>query len=683
MKKNTLSGHFCLKVPRFKQFFRIMRITVFLLMFCVFSSYAENSHSQNAKVSIRMNDTELSNVLTEIESQTSYLFIYNNKVDAHHTVSVKANQTPVSQVLDQILKNTDLTYKYEGTHIILSKKSEEKQAIQATQQQQKKTVSGVVLDAAGESIIGANVTVKGTDTGTITDIDGNFKIQTDPNATIVVTFIGYLKKEINVKNQSTVRVVLDEDANTLDEVVVVGFGTQKKVNLTGSVSVISSKEIASRPVSNVGQALQGLVPGMNFSYDSNGAGGELGAEMKMNIRGAGTIGSGSKSSPLVLIDGMEGDMNMLNPQDIDNISILKDAAASSIYGSRAPFGVILITTKKGKAGKVSVNYNNSFRWTQAINMPDVVDSYTYAKFFNKMLENSGEGAYFSDERLAAIKDYQDGKITTTTKPDVNSPTMWDWIGNTNTDWYDTCFGETAFSQEHAIAVNGGAEKIQYYFSSNFLGEEGLMAIRSEKSKRYTVTANINAQPFNWLNFSYNIKYMRKDFTKPSALGDQTYYHNIAKRWPMEPTVDPNGHPMALLNDILYRGDANTQTDWLYQQFKFVAEPIKDWKIFAELNYKTVDSFAHGDWFKEKRWDVANELIPDDKANSASEQTERTNYFNTNVYSEYSKSLNGHNLKAMVGFQAELNKWRKLKATKNDLITETIPQYQCCHRTIKY
>lgn len=476
---------------------------------------------------------------------------------------------------------------------------------------------------------------------------------------------------------SPLNLVLKSDTQTLDEVVVVGFGTQKKVNLTGSVSTVGAEELASRPVSNVSQALQGLVPGMNFDYGTKGNGGALNTEMNINIRGTGTIGEGSNAAPLILIDGMEGNMNMLNPNDIENISVLKDAAASSIYGSRAPYGVVLITTKKGKAGRVNINYNNSFRWSQAINMPDVADSYTYATYFNKMQLNDGATAVqFDDERLQAIQDYLNGTITTTTKPNRQTPTIWDWIGNTNTDWYDVVFGGSAFSQEHSLSANGGTEKVQYYFSANYMGQEGLVAIRRDKLKRYTVTAKINAELFPWLKMSYNTKYMRKDYTQPTALGENVLYHNMAKRWPMEPIFDPNGYPMSntIYNPIMFGGDSSTQTDWLYQQFQAIAEPIKGWKIIGELNYKVIDDFGSTVNLKSPMHNVEGEVYYGDTWNTSkvTERSERTNYFNTNVYSEYFHSFNdAHNLKVMVGFQAELNKWRKLEASAMDLISEDI------------
>lgn len=637
---------------------------------------ATNSYVQNTIIDLKAQSSTIREVLDQIESQSDFSFFYNDShVDVERRVSVSANKGNIFLILDEIFKGTQVKYAVHNKKIILS--TEIREAPPA--EQQTIQIKGKVADITGEPIIGATIREEGAPNGTITDTDGNFILNvTSPNATITVSYIGYRTETLKVQPGKMLSVILKEDAKALDEVVVIGFGTQKRVNLTGSVSTVSADELTSHPVSNVGQALQGLVPGMNFSYASDGNGGEIGTEMNMNIRGAGTIGDGSKAAPLILIDGMEGNMNMLNPNDIENISVLKDAAASSIYGSRAPFGVVLITTKKGKAGKVSINYNNNFRWSQSINMPKVADALTYATYFNKMQLNDGLTAVqFDETRLQAIRDYAAGVITTTTQPNRNTPSIWDWIGNTNTDWYDVVFGGTAFSQEHSVSVNGGTEAIQYCFSGNYMGQEGLMAIRRDKLNRYTVTGKLNAQLFPWLSMSYNTKYMRKDYTKPTAMNDNTLYHNIAKRWPMEPTVDTNGFPMGntIILPILYGGDNNAQTDWLYQQFQVVAEPIKNWKIFGELNYKTVDSFTHTDYLKVPQHDVNGEIYYGITWNTSkvTEASERTNYFNTNIYSEYSRTIaDAHHIKVMAGFQAELNKWRQLQATKNDLITESIP-----------
>lgn len=541
-------------------------------------------------------------------------------------------------------------------------------------QQNERTIKGVVKDASGETVIGANVSVIGTTIGTVTDVEGNFSLKVPAGATLKISFIGYKDYNVKITDQQTLDIILQDDSQALDEVVVVGFGTQKKVNLTGSVTVVDSKKLQSRPVATVTEAMQGLVPGMNFSYGGTG-GAEINQNMKINIRGTGTIGTGSNASPLVLIDGMEGDMNVLNPNDIETISVLKDAAASSIYGSRAPFGVVLITTKKGKAGKVSINYNNNFRWTHAINMPHVADSYTFAQYFNRAAAADGQNPAFDEPSMQRILGFQNGSFTDTTIPDEADPNSWYWVGNSNNDWYDILFGNTAFSQEHSLSVNGGSEKFQYYVSGNFMDENGLMSYRPDNVKRYTTTAKINAELFPWLHVNYSTKFMRKDYTKTSYLGNQVY-HELTKRWPTEPVLDPNGY---ILNDqisgLVHSGDDNTQTDWLYQQFQVVLEPIKGWKIFGEINYKTINQFWHRHNYKLPKWHVDGSVFYKGgfDVTSAEESAERTNFFNPNLYTEYMKSFTGgHTMKVMVGFQAEQNKYRKLGARKNDLITDNVP-----------
>ena len=275
--------------------------------------------------------------------------------------------------------------------------------------QQNSTCTGVVKDATGETVIGASVLVKGTTNGTITDIDGKFILSNvSPGDILQISFVGYVTQEITWDGKP-INVTLKDDTQTLDEVVVVAFGTQKKVNVTGAVSSVGSKEIAARPVSSAVEALQGVVPGMNISTSK--AGGSLKGTKDFNIRGTGTIGKGSSVNPLVLIDGMEGDLNAINPQDIENISVLKDAAASSIYGSRAPGGVILVTTKRGKSGKPTINYNNNFRFNSPLNMPHMANSYDFALAVNEQLKNSGQAPMYSEKKLQQILDFQQGKST--------------------------------------------------------------------------------------------------------------------------------------------------------------------------------------------------------------------------------------------------------------------------------
>ena len=354
------------------------------------------------------------------------------------------------------------------------------QSVQTVQQQIK--VSGTVSDALGP-VIGASVVEKGnTSNGTITDVNGNFSLSVPSGATLLISYIGYKAQEVQAVAGRVIDVTLKEDTEMLDEVVVVGFGTQKKVNLTGSVGIATAKELESRPVSSATQALQGLVPGLKITTNS----GALDQNMNISVRGTGTIGS-SSGSPLILIDGMEGDINTVNPQDIENISVLKDAAASSIYGSRAPFGVILVTTKKGKAGKATINYNNSFRVASPIGLPESMDSYTFAVLMNESLKNSGKAARFSDETMRKMLDYQSGKLTGGMDPSPSNPDAWNDVWQYaygNTDIYDELYKSTVFSQEHNVSVSGGSEKMTYYGSFNYLDQGGLLKIGEDGMKRY-------------------------------------------------------------------------------------------------------------------------------------------------------------------------------------------------------
>ena len=258
------------------------------------------------------------------------------------------------------------------------------------QQQNTINVSGVVSDSEGP-IIGASIVEKGVrGNGAVSDMDGKFSLSVKPGATLVITYMGYKTVEVKAEAGKVLNVTLQQDSESLDEVVVVGFGTQKKVNLTGAVDVVDSKQLAERPVSNAVQALQGAAPGLEITQTS----GSIGSNPSINVRGGTTIGSGSSGSPLILIDGVEGDLNSINPQDIESVSVLKDAAASSIYGSRAPFGVILVTTKSGKEGKATINYNNSFR----IGVPNVknhlMNSVQFASWLNDAEVNKGLTPYF-------------------------------------------------------------------------------------------------------------------------------------------------------------------------------------------------------------------------------------------------------------------------------------------------
>ena len=406
MKKNNYVQQLWADNPVFVAWKKIPLSMKMLFVFCfcfVGLLCANDSYAQRTMIYVKAQNLTVKEVLSQIEAQSDFSFFYNDHhIDVDRRVSVVTERSNIFTLLNEVFKNTNVKYAVRNKKIILSTQIADAPAVKQTVQ-----IKGKVTDMFGDPVIGATVMEDGTQNGTITDLDGNFILNTaSANVTITVSYVGYMSQTVKAQSGKSLSVILKEDTKTLDEIVVVGFGTQKKVNLTGSVSTVNAEDLLSRPVSNVSQALQGLVPGMNFSYASDGNGGEIGADMKVNIRGAGTIGDGSNASPLILIDGMEGNMNMLNPNDIESISVLKDAAASSIYGSRAPFGVILVTTKSGKKGKTSVNYNNSFRISTPVNMPKMMDSYTFANFMNAGSLNQGGGLIFTEDLMQDMLDWQ-------------------------------------------------------------------------------------------------------------------------------------------------------------------------------------------------------------------------------------------------------------------------------------
>ena len=448
MKNNTLSGRYCFKNPRFKQIFRIMRISTFLLMVCVFCSYAGNAHSQNAKVSIRMNNVKLDKILNEIENQTDYLFIYNNQVDINKITSVKVKNEAVAQVLDRILSGTGINYELEGTHIILT--TEAIKDLHA--QQQAKTVTGTVTDVSGEPIIGANIRIKGTTTGTITDIDGNFSIKAEPQSVIEVSYIGYLTQETVINNQKSIRFLLKEDTKTLDEVVVIGYGVQKKADLTGSVANINTEKLNTQSNANIGQALQGKIAGVDIVSQ----GGAPGSGTRIMVRGIGTL---NNASPLYIVDGMYmNSIDHINPNDIASIDVLKDASSAAIYGSRAANGVIIVTTKEGSntEGKpiidLSVNLGIS----------------TASKFLD-MLDAKGWAEVTTIARQAIGKPALDMATDLANKPD--------------NDWQDIMF-RPALMQNYNLAVKGGGKYSTYYTGLGYFNQDGI--VKGTNYQRYNI-----------------------------------------------------------------------------------------------------------------------------------------------------------------------------------------------------
>jgi len=549
--------------------------------------------------------------------------------------------------------------------------------------------TGTVTDETGEPLIGVSVVVKGETKGVTTDIDGNFTISAAPGQTLVLTYVGMAPQEVKVV-PGNMDIVLRENSNVLEEVVVVGFATQKKVNLTGSVGTASAKDIAARPVQSAAAALQGVIPGLNISNSS--AGGELNASKSVQVRGMNTIGEGSNGGPLILIDGMEGDMNTLNPNDIESISVLKDAAASSIYGSRAPFGVILITTKTGSAGEAKIHYNNSFRFNQPLTPMEIMDSWHYLNYLNDVARYTNGGVEFSQDFMDGAWAYYTGESDNFIYDNKWDGTHRRWgtgeCGGTyaNVNWIDELYKKTAFAQEHNLTLTGGNEKVTYYVSGNFLDQGGFLKYGNDNYDRYSLMGKFSAKMTDWLNVQYTGRWIRTEYDRPTIMTGGFYEKVIRRLPPTNPKYDPNGYIAADYNYIehLEHGGRHTeQNDAFTNQLKFVITPLKNWNIIGELNFRVNNNWTHQDSqivYAHDADDVEGSSSDDmhiafdsGDHNSVYEYSYRSTYLNYNIYSDYSFNLaEKNNFKVMLGFQAEDFKDRVLSGSRNDMLVEDLP-----------
>lgn len=538
-----------------------------------------------------------------------------------------------------------------------------------------RAVTGRITDTHGDALPGVAVstTVDGRSVGTVSDIDGNYSIQAPEGARLTFNSIGFVAQSLIVGQDNVAVVVMTEDIEMLEETVVVGFATQKKINLTGSVSVVESKQLENVPVGNTVLALQGQVPGLNIKQRS----GQLyGRNPSMNLRGQGTIGEGSSGGMLILVDGMEGDLFSINSQDIESITVLKDAAASSIYGSRAPFGVMLVTTKRGKDGKVSLNYNNSFRFSSPLNLPSSADSYSWALYFNEAAHNDGNGDDISAARLQRILDYQNGVISYNTIPVGNQWGTAYTEGNDNIDYYDVFWKDVTTSQEHNVSLSGSGNSLNYYVSANYLKEDGLLNWKGlDGLQRLNAFGKLEAHPYKFLDIAYSTRFIKEDYHEPTVLSDDILQYFGQYLWPVAPLYDPNG---ILFNDLALRftkgGQRTIANTTSAHQFNVTVKPLKGWRIVGDLNYRyrsyfntivnrevwqtCIDGVSKG-----SSWDDGTGVTNDDGRNQ---------YTNVNLYSDYEKQLGGHYFKLMGGFQMESYRVNTTTAWKAGLIVPSLP-----------
>lgn len=490
-------------IREIKHIFRIMKITIIALFTCVYTLFAVEANSQNAKVSIQANDFSIQKVISEIEKQTDYLFVYDkNEVDVNKKVSVDVNNEPVSEVLNRVFEGTGVVYKVVGKNITLAKATVTSENM--SNQQVSKKVTGVVKDQNGEPIIGANVSIKGTGIGTITDINGNFILEISGNGLVLVSYIGYVTQEVEIGNKTQLNILLKEDLQALDEIVVIGYGTAKRKDFTGSVASVKLENSPIALTSNLNalESLKGNVSGLDIGF-TNSAGGIP----SMQVRGQNSI-SGS-NDPLIVVDGVIflGNMNDINPNDIASFDILKDATSSAAYGSRSANGVIIITTKKGKTGKPVIHLNISGSMQAWHLKPDLMNGEQWL------------------DAVAAANGYSDYSFLTP-QEELNMKS-----GN-EINWLDE-ISRIGWIQDYQAAISGAGENMNYYLSTTYTKNEGV--IKGDDFERVSVLAKVNANITDWLQIGLDAAYTRPDY---SGLGVTVW--NAAILSPYGMMYRPNG-----------------------------------------------------------------------------------------------------------------------------------------------
>lgn len=553
--------------------------------------------------------------------------------------------------------------------------------------QQNGVCNGVVTDTTGETVIGASVVVKGTTNGTITGLDGDFSLSgVTKGSILVVSFVGYQNTEVKWNGQP-LTIVLKEDTKVLDEVVVVGYGTQKKANLSGAVAAVDGKVLQDRPITNIGQGLQGVVPNLNITMNNGGA---PGATSSFNIRGNTSLNGGS---PLVLVDNVQMDANLVNPDDIESISVLKDAASASIYGARAAYGVILITTKKGKkSDKPTVSLSATGYWQSPALTFHNVNSMQYLTMMDEAYQNDGgSGHYFKSQVYQYAEDYFNGKY--------DSPVFFDTAYDTykygycgNTDWWDELY-KTSFSQIYTANISGGNDRTTYYASVSMNDQGGILKAGDDKYNKYNANVNISSNITKWLNVSAKIAHTYTDELHPTggttAMNSTAYsglssYSGMMKGdlSPLMPVKHPDGHyagqgsytnPVAIMEQ---GGNAQYKQNDLWMTGAVKITPIKGLVINADYtwNFYGKSSNQHVQNFYDYTAVPGTENYYPWTNPSSVTVTNNDDYYNAfNAFAEYTFSLKEkHNFKVMVGYNQE-NKHKKYHyAGRKNLIDSSKP-----------
>jgi TonB-linked SusC/RagA family outer membrane protein len=644
------------------RFLMIMKLNIFIICLSAWSVMATESYAQT-RLSLQMDNTTIAEVFKQIENQSEFRFFYTEHLEVDKNVSVNFRNASIDEILDHVLTGTNINYQVVDRQIALYL-NKGKKAGDATktmkQGAQVSVVSGKVTDFGGQPLPGVTVVIKGTTKGTITNADGDYSLTDIPDdATLVFSFVGMRTQEVIVAGKTIINVTMKEETIGLEEVVAVGYGTMKKANLTGSVSSIDfSESMNSRPLTNTAIGLAGMSPGLVVTQNSSAPGNE---SVSLRIRGVGTL---NDASPLVLIDGIAGNINDVNPNNIAQISVLKDASSSAIYGSRAANGVILITTKRGEEGDVSVTYNGYVGVEKAANMIDFISDYpTHMELLNEAYSNSGQPAVF-DQGL--INEWREKSKT--------NP-----LDYPNTDWFRDIL-EPSVVNEHNLSVRGGNEKANFLLSLGYLDNKGV--VENAEFQKYSFRLNADSKISDWLSVGGNVFGFWSD---RGALDVNELFKTMLQTNPgiLPKSSDGRygGSMMEGENKMAYNPRAFMESATGNNERQRVGL-----KFFAKINFlkyfEFETSFA-GNYNNYRSWSYSGPVeIWDFQTDAVLYETASRNFVSNANSRYYSTTLNEllrfnytlndvHHFGALAGFDQEYSRTDSFSASKYDLISDNI------------
>lgn len=638
-----------------------MKVTVFLTLFCVFQAFAGNSYSQNTRLSMNLSNVSVKNALENIEKESEFYFLYNSKlINVDRPVNLSANHKLIKDILHELFDGTDVKYTIIDRQIVLTPVKFSKEEINTIQQQKKNTisVSGVVKDKNGNPMYGVNIFLSKTQNVTSTDANGKYVLNNiPPNGILVYRFVGYKEVSVPVNNRTTIDLMLESEITDLQEVVVVGYGTQKKVNLTGAVAQVSGSILKSRPVSNVSSALQGVLPGVVVIQNSGQPGSDVGT---IRIRGIGSFGAGK--NPLILVDGVKASMNDVDQNDVESISVLKDGASAAIYGSEAANGVILITTKKGKNKPLQLSYAGNMGWQSPTCLPNYLSSAQYAELWNEALTYEKKAPKYT---AAEIQKFRDGS-----DPDHYA----------NTDWLGLFYKGSGLQSNHHFDVSGGSENTSYMFSAGYFNQDG--TVKGASNTRYTMRSNVDTKIGKRFTAGLNISYSLTDFaepTNPYTENFSQFFRQINRISPMVPYKYSDGsygsigdgNPMAWL-------ESGSESKMKTNQFLGILNG--EFEILKGLKIKEIVSYRFSNA-------LGNKFINDIQFYNFPSHTAKLYQGPNRLYSSsanasnitsqslltYDLSLGQHTIHAMAGHQAELTRNDYLQGFRKNFLSDNLEQ----------